>query len=211
MIVGEVRRSSGSRLGGGEVSFRWKDRAHGHVARVATLDATAFLRRFLLHVLPSRFIRIRHYGFLANAVPERPWPRCGHDSVSRSRPPSRRPPQPRTLGNAAAAAHRARCHAVSAVWRRPLPDSRRAAGGVGWPGAEPMTPQTPVSRPSCPWPGCRPRPHGVVFASPSPAVGRQASRSAPVRALGTTLAGHGSGVVACVVARSSSTGLDQSP
>ena len=52
----------------GQVTFRWKDRAHGHAPRLATLDARTFLRRFLLHVLPRRFVRIRHYGFLANQV-----------------------------------------------------------------------------------------------------------------------------------------------
>lgn len=52
----------------GQVTFRWKDRAHGNAPRLATLDARTFLRRFLLHVVPRRFVRIRHYGFLANAV-----------------------------------------------------------------------------------------------------------------------------------------------
>ena len=52
----------------GQVTFRWKDRAHGNAPRLATLDAPTFLRRFLLHVLPRRFVRIRHYGFLANSV-----------------------------------------------------------------------------------------------------------------------------------------------
>jgi len=52
----------------GLVTFRWKDRAHGNVPRLATLDAPTFLRRFLLHLLPRRFVRIRHYGFLANPV-----------------------------------------------------------------------------------------------------------------------------------------------
>jgi len=52
----------------GQVTFRWKDRAHGNAPRLATLDAKVFLRRFLLHVLPRRFVRIRHYGFLANSV-----------------------------------------------------------------------------------------------------------------------------------------------
>ena len=52
----------------GRVTFRWKDRAHGNAPRLATLDARTFLRRFLLHVLPRRFVRIRHYGFLANPV-----------------------------------------------------------------------------------------------------------------------------------------------
>ncbi|MBI4608864.1 MAG: transposase, partial [Candidatus Rokubacteria bacterium] len=59
----------------GQVTFRWKDRAHGNAPRLATLDATAFLRRFLLHVLPRRFVRIRHYGFLANAVRPQKLPR----------------------------------------------------------------------------------------------------------------------------------------
>jgi len=52
----------------GEVSFRWKDYAHGDRQRIMTLAATEFLRRFLLHVLPKRFVRIRHFGFLANPV-----------------------------------------------------------------------------------------------------------------------------------------------
>ena len=52
----------------GQVTFRWKDRAHGNAPGLATLDAPTFLRRFLLHVLPHRFVRIRHYGFLANPV-----------------------------------------------------------------------------------------------------------------------------------------------
>ena len=51
----------------GHVTFRWKDRAHHDRPRVETVEATAFARRFLLHVLPRGFMRIRHYGFLANA------------------------------------------------------------------------------------------------------------------------------------------------
>lgn len=48
------------------VSFRWKDYREGHRWKVMTLGALEFIRRFLLHVLPKRFHRIRHYGFLAN-------------------------------------------------------------------------------------------------------------------------------------------------
>ena len=55
----------------GQVTFRWKDRAHGNAPRVATLEAETFLRRFLLHVLPARFVRIRHYGWLANTARKR--------------------------------------------------------------------------------------------------------------------------------------------
>jgi len=50
----------------GKVSFRWKDYAHGSQPRVMTLEAGEFLRRFLLHLLPHRFVRIRAFGFLAN-------------------------------------------------------------------------------------------------------------------------------------------------
>ena len=51
---------------GGNVRFRWKDYAHGGKRRVMTLETTEFIRRFLLHVLPQGFVRIRHYGFLSN-------------------------------------------------------------------------------------------------------------------------------------------------
>jgi len=53
---------------GERVTFRWKDYAHGNKQKKMTLEATEFLRRFLLHVLPAGFVRIRHYGFLANRV-----------------------------------------------------------------------------------------------------------------------------------------------
>lgn len=49
-----------------EVRFRYKDYAHGNRHKVMRLDAAEFLRRFLLHVLPKSFMRIRHYGLLAN-------------------------------------------------------------------------------------------------------------------------------------------------
>jgi len=51
---------------GERVTFRWKDYAHGSQTRQMTLMATEFLRRFFLHVLPKGFVRIRHFGFLAN-------------------------------------------------------------------------------------------------------------------------------------------------
>jgi hypothetical protein len=50
------------------VAFRWKDYRHGSQIRTLTVDAQEFLRRFLLHVLPKRFVRIRYFGVLA--------PRC---------------------------------------------------------------------------------------------------------------------------------------
>jgi hypothetical protein len=54
------------KLDEGQVTFRWKNyTAQGKTAAM-TLSAVEFLRRFLLHVLPRSFMRIRHYGFLAN-------------------------------------------------------------------------------------------------------------------------------------------------
>src|SRR5271167_4465588 len=49
-----------------QVTFRWKDYAHGNKKKMMTLGAQEFLRRFLLHVLPRGFVRIRSFGFLAN-------------------------------------------------------------------------------------------------------------------------------------------------
>ena len=49
----------------GKVTFRWKDYAHGCKRRLMTLTAEEFLRRFLQHVLPPRFVRIRFFGFLS--------------------------------------------------------------------------------------------------------------------------------------------------
>jgi hypothetical protein len=53
-------------LADGKVRFRWKDYRHDGRDKVMTLDAGEFMRRFLLHVLPSGFHRIRHFGFMAN-------------------------------------------------------------------------------------------------------------------------------------------------
>jgi hypothetical protein len=50
----------------GNVTFRWKDYAHGNKKRKMTVTADEFLRRFLLHVLPRGFVRIRSFGLLAN-------------------------------------------------------------------------------------------------------------------------------------------------
>jgi hypothetical protein len=54
------------RLTDRDVRFRYKDYAHGNRRKVMTLAAGELIRRFLLHVLPRGFMRIRHYGILAN-------------------------------------------------------------------------------------------------------------------------------------------------
>jgi hypothetical protein len=53
-------------LSDGNVTFRWRDSAHGNKKRLMTLGVDEFLRRFLLHLLPPGFVRIRNFGFLAN-------------------------------------------------------------------------------------------------------------------------------------------------
>jgi putative transposase len=53
-------------LSHGQVRFRWRDSKHNNRIKVMTLDAVEFIRRFLLHVLPTGFVKIRHFGLLAN-------------------------------------------------------------------------------------------------------------------------------------------------
>jgi hypothetical protein len=50
----------------GSVRFRWRDSQDGNQIKEMSLDAIEFIRRFLLHVLPSGFVKIRHFGFLSN-------------------------------------------------------------------------------------------------------------------------------------------------
>jgi hypothetical protein len=50
----------------GHVTFRWRDSANGNQQKLLTLDAIEFIRRFLLHILPPGFVKIRHFGFLAH-------------------------------------------------------------------------------------------------------------------------------------------------
>ena len=52
-------------MGNGKVTFRWRDYAHGNQMKRMTLDAEEFIRRFLLHILPAGFRKIRHYGLFA--------------------------------------------------------------------------------------------------------------------------------------------------
>lgn len=56
------------RLKDGMVSFKWRDYKDGGKEKLMTISANEFIRRFLLHILPHGFTKIRHYGFLASAV-----------------------------------------------------------------------------------------------------------------------------------------------
>jgi len=64
-------------LADGRVRFRWRDYADGDRVKVMELDADEFLRRFLLHVVPDRFVRIRHFGLLANRRRAATLAQCG--------------------------------------------------------------------------------------------------------------------------------------
>lgn len=60
----------------GQVRFQWKDYRHQSQSKTMTLSADEFIRRFLMHVLPGGFTRIRYYGFLANRYRKEKLERC---------------------------------------------------------------------------------------------------------------------------------------
>jgi hypothetical protein len=76
-----------------QVTFGYRDRAHGNRRRRLTLPAEEFIRRFLLHVLPDRFVRVRHYGLLGNRNRQRQIARCQQLLQAQPTPP---PPAHRT-------------------------------------------------------------------------------------------------------------------
>jgi hypothetical protein len=73
----------------GQVTFSWKDYAHGSKKRKMTVTAHEFLRRFLLHVLPKGFVRIRFFGFLANRRRRTQLAQCQQLLAASAEPPSR--------------------------------------------------------------------------------------------------------------------------
>jgi len=60
----------------GKVTFQYRDRKDNDTLKEMTLEAEEFIRRFLLHVLPEGFMRIRHFGFLANRCKKEKLGRC---------------------------------------------------------------------------------------------------------------------------------------
>jgi ribosomal protein L37AE/L43A len=72
----------------GQVTFRWKDYAHGGKRGTMTLTTVEFVRRFLMHVLPSGFVRVRHYGLLANRHRREKLARCRELLDTAVTPPS---------------------------------------------------------------------------------------------------------------------------
>jgi hypothetical protein len=75
---------------GKHVRFLYKDYRDGDREKVMELDADEFLRRYLLHVLPERFVRIRYFGFLANRV-RTPSLALAREQLGEARPPAAEP------------------------------------------------------------------------------------------------------------------------
>ena len=81
----------------GQVRYRYRDRRDGDRLKTDVLPAEEFLRRFLQHVLPDRFLRIRHYGLLANCVKQKHLTRCRQ--LLGVRPPATADDQPHTAAD----------------------------------------------------------------------------------------------------------------
>jgi hypothetical protein len=75
----------------GQVTFRWRDSAHHNQQKLKTLSVDKFLRRFLLHILPQGFVRIRHFGFLANRRRATTLPLCFQLLGVAQEPPAEQP------------------------------------------------------------------------------------------------------------------------
>ena len=76
------------------VAFRWKDYRHGSAVKTATVHADEFLRRFLVHVLPKGFVRIRYFGVLASRCRAAALPRCRRALATSPDPPPVAPVSP---------------------------------------------------------------------------------------------------------------------
>jgi hypothetical protein len=81
----------------GQVRYSYRDRRDGDRLKTDLLPAEEFLRRFLQHVLPDRFLRIRHYGLLANRVKQKQLARCR--LLLGARPPATADEQPSTAAD----------------------------------------------------------------------------------------------------------------
>src|SRR5262249_26349487 len=55
-------------FGNNQVTFKWRDYSDNNKTKLMTLEAHEFIRRYLSHILPDGFMRVRYFGFLANAV-----------------------------------------------------------------------------------------------------------------------------------------------
>jgi len=124
-----------------QVTFRWKDYAHGNKNRTMTLSAQEFLRRFLLHVLPRGFVRIRCFGFLANRRRPKLLPLC-HRLLSHN--PS--PHTPAVTYSSPTQPTCFRCPNAAFPWSS-WKDSLHLLTGIEYSGAQRLTLPNPPSIP----------------------------------------------------------------
>jgi len=76
-VIAQLSAKGGSlNVENGEVTFSYRDRKDRDRKKALPLDAHEFIRRFLLHVLPDGFMRIRHFGFLANRAKKQALAQC---------------------------------------------------------------------------------------------------------------------------------------
>ena len=163
-------------LADGVVRFRWKDYADHDRTKVMALSADEFLRRFLLHVLPTGFVRIRHAGLFAN--------RGRHARLDRCRARLRVPPRvsapTASASTAAPISDRDRCPTchqgimrITVVFA-PVRDARLRSA-----------PQSPMTRHTCvPHAGRIPRPAADAYANPVYPAQSPARLDAPVELTG---------------------------
>ena len=77
----------------GHVFFLWRDYADGNKKKIMKLEASEFIRRFLLHVLPEKFVKVRYYGLLANRKSDTMLSRCRRLLACSSKPKNRSVPE----------------------------------------------------------------------------------------------------------------------
>jgi hypothetical protein len=138
------------RLEGDEVEFLWKDYADERKRKTMALKAVEFIRRFLLHVLPAGFVRVRHYGFLSNRVCQEKLALCRSlmaDGAVVAAPV----PDPKVGDESGADATACpvcgRGRLVTIGTLRPIPVSREGQGGLVLQEAGPVEGQGPIESP----------------------------------------------------------------
>lgn len=64
------------KLEANQITFQYRDRSNNDIIKLMTLEASEFIRRFLLHILPDGFVKIRHYGLLSSRNRKNKLTRC---------------------------------------------------------------------------------------------------------------------------------------
>ena len=116
------------------VVFRYRDRTDGDTLKIARIPALAFIGRFLQHVLPDRFMRIRHYGLLSNRAKKQALARC---RTLLGQPAEPAPPDPKSTREwilELTGVDIQRCPACGQLTLHKVTELRpRAAGPAAWP------------------------------------------------------------------------------